>query len=90
MNIVTTAPTYVMYFLNTCEGNRLENCRINGYVTTSTSTSYSLIYNSTTSTHDANNEFRNNEFKDGSYGVYWNGYSSSPYEVGLVDRKSDV
>jgi hypothetical protein len=84
MTIGTTAATYVFYYLNTCEGNRIENCRLNGFVTTSTTTAYSIIFNSTTANNDANNEFRNNVFNDGSFAFYWTGFTTSPYEGGLI------
>jgi hypothetical protein len=84
MTLQTTAASYVIYFLNTCVGNRVENCRLIGQSISSTSTSYALVYNSTTATNDANNEFRNNRFLNGTYGIYWQGLTSAPYEAGFI------
>ncbi len=59
---------------------------LNGVPATSTTTNYSVIYNSSSSADLQNNvSITNNEINNGSYGLYWYGLSSSPELNNSID-----
>lgn len=66
---------------NMASNNKFLNNVFEGYTGSSTSENAAIIYSS--SSNDNGNEFRNNLFNNGSYGVYLIG-GSSPYETGIV------
>jgi parallel beta-helix repeat protein len=83
ITIQTTGSKRVVELIAGATNNKFLNCRLNGYTTTGTSTSYAIVYSTSTATLDNNNEYRNNVFSDGSYGIVLLG-SSSYTETGTV------
>ncbi|NBV14867.1 MAG: hypothetical protein EBS07_12510, partial [Sphingobacteriia bacterium] len=84
MTIQNTGSGRVIDFGGTALFNRIENCRIIGLNTTSTSTAFSLIFKGSSGTNETGTEIRNNVMQFGSYGLYWPGFSSVPYESGMI------
>ena len=79
MTIQATGTTYanVVDFRGTPSYDSIANCRIYGYSNTSNTTNYTNIYASFTVTPITQLTIYNNVIKDGSYGMYVNGNSSS-------------
>lgn len=60
----------------------IEDNILNGAVSTSTSTNYAVVYNSSGSAHMSHNcQLINNTINNGSYAVYWYGSSSTSFET---------
>lgn len=64
-----------IYMYNGANSNTFENNQIVGVASTSSSTNNAVIYSSTSL--DYNNRFEGNYIKHGSYGIFWQGSSSS-------------
>ncbi|NDA63466.1 MAG: hypothetical protein EBX50_15710, partial [Chitinophagia bacterium] len=90
MTLQNTGTGRVIDFGNTAQFNRIENCRIIGFNTTVNSTTYALIYKGSTTTSESGTEIRNNVLQYGNAGVYWSGYSSSPYEPGMIIENNRI
>ncbi|NDA62096.1 MAG: hypothetical protein EBX50_08640, partial [Chitinophagia bacterium] len=90
ITIQNTGSGRVIDFGGTAQFNRIENCRIIGFNTTVNSTAYALIYKASSTTSEAGTEIRNNVLQYGSHGLYWTGYSSSPYEPGMIFENNRV
>jgi hypothetical protein len=71
-------------FVNGATNNIVENSSVIGYNIASTSTSFYAIGSTNSAVLDENNTIRNNYIRYGSFGIWWYGYSSAPYESGLV------
>jgi hypothetical protein len=69
--------------------NRIENCRLTGFNTNSTSASFAVIYSSN-SLMDTSNVIQNNAIRYGSMGIFWSGNSTGSYEPGLIFRGNSV
>ncbi|RKZ28852.1 hypothetical protein DRQ36_09820, partial [bacterium] len=66
---------HVIEFDDTSCNNQILNNQIFGHASTSISTNKALVYSDDIeSSMDDNNTFRNNWFKDGSYGMYYQGW----------------
>jgi hypothetical protein len=63
--------------------NTIQNCVVRTAPTTSGTTNITCVY-SPSGSADNYNTFRNNLFENGSYGTYWYGATSAPYEQGTV------
>ncbi|NBV14932.1 MAG: hypothetical protein EBS07_12875, partial [Sphingobacteriia bacterium] len=93
MTLQNTGFGRVIDFGNTAQFNRIENCRIIGVNSTLVTTSYSLIFESTSGTNDMGTEIRNNVMQFGAYGIYWQGFTSFPYQPGMIfenNRLTDI
>ncbi|NDA62932.1 MAG: hypothetical protein EBX50_12950, partial [Chitinophagia bacterium] len=90
MTLQNTGSGRVIDFANSAQYNRIENCRILGFNTNVNSSTYYLIYKASSSTSEAGTEIRNNVLQYGAAGVYWTGYSSSPYEPGLIIENNRI
>ncbi|NBV14688.1 MAG: hypothetical protein EBS07_11575, partial [Sphingobacteriia bacterium] len=90
MTLQNTGTGRVVDFGNTAQFNRLENCRIIGFNTTGVSTTSALIFKGSTSTNESGTVIRNNVMQYGSYGVYWAGFTSSPYEPGMIIENNRI
>jgi|GEM_PF-2901859 len=74
------------------EGGRdlkIEGCELEGVDTTSTWSDYAVVYSSSSSS-EHNVSIERNTIKNGSYGVYYNGYSSTNLDSGLVVKNNTV
>ncbi|NBV14931.1 MAG: hypothetical protein EBS07_12870, partial [Sphingobacteriia bacterium] len=83
----------VIDFGNTAQFNRIENCRIIGLNSTVVTTAYALIFETSTGTNEMGTEIRNNVLQYGAYGIYWSGFTSVPYESGMIfenNRLTDI
>lgn len=77
----TSGNSYVMLFNNGSDYNRFENCYIRNNDSTTTATASALVYSPSGSLNHYN-KFYNNTLKNGSYGFYWWGSSTTSQEVG--------
>jgi len=86
----STTAARVIDFNTTSTNNTIEFCRVNGNTNTGTSSGRSAIASVSAATNDANNAIRNNRIRGGSYGIYWEGFTTSPHEDGLAIENNDI
>lgn len=86
----STTAARVIDFNSAATHNTIENCRILGNTNTGTGISRSVIYSVSDATADGNNQILNNVIQGGSYGIYWDGYTTAPYETGLVIQGNQI
>jgi hypothetical protein len=77
-------------FANGATNNIVENCLVLGYNIASTSTLYYALGSTSSTNNDEFNTIRNNYIRYGSYGVYWYGNATAPYESGLVFENNQI
>ena len=84
MTLAATHPSYghVLDLRNSANKNRFENCRLQGYNTTSTSADLAVVYSPFSNVEDEFNVFQNNLLLNGSSGFYWVGNSETGLEAG--------
>ncbi len=76
-----TSYAYVVTFNLTSDNNKFDNNKIIAGATSNT-VGYGVYC--TTTTLNQNNQFTNNTFENGSYGIYYNGQSTSSYASGIT------
>ncbi|MEM9821989.1 MAG: right-handed parallel beta-helix repeat-containing protein, partial [Bacteroidota bacterium] len=69
---------------NNANHNRIENCELIGFNTTSTSTNMAVVFSPDNNQSDEYNLFYQNLIRQGSYGFYWRGNNSVQLEAGNV------
>ncbi|MCX7696342.1 MAG: GEVED domain-containing protein, partial [Bacteroidales bacterium] len=67
----------------------VEGCELEGLVVSSTSTDYAVVYSSS-SNNEHNVRLVGNKIRNGSYGIYWYGYSSTLLDSGVVMKGNDI
>ncbi len=77
-----TTYSRVINIKNSANHNTIKRCIIEGPFTTSTSDNRALLYSE--NTRDEHNHFEENEFNNGSYGMYYNGPNGSAPEAGII------
>jgi len=69
----------------------VSNCLLDGYISTSTSTAYAIIYDWSGSANLSHNiSIIDNVIQDGSYGIYVQGENTSSYQDSLVIRGNTI
>ncbi|MFH1319432.1 MAG: T9SS type A sorting domain-containing protein, partial [Bacteroidota bacterium] len=85
LNTLNSSYARLIDITNDATYNKVMNCKLTGYATTSfTSTNFSLIYSVGSTFRDNGNEVTNNTFTNGTYGIEFNGNATPPYETGTV------
>lgn len=86
----STTAAKVIDVNSTSTNNTIEHCQLIGNTNTGTGTGRSTIFSTSSATNDAGNVIRNNRIRGGSYSIYWDGFSTLPYEDGLVISSNDM
>ncbi|MCB0481921.1 MAG: right-handed parallel beta-helix repeat-containing protein [Flavobacteriales bacterium] len=87
---LNTSFSNVVLFSGNNEHISITNNKINGYNTSSTSSSYAAIYDLSSSNQAHNVSIENNEITNGSYGIYMNGNSSADQQDSIIIKNNKI